>query len=423
MVSIADMGVSLLESDMATFDLVIKNARLRQKEGLWHLGVIGSRISAISPTPLDGAIELDASENLVTESFVDGHMHLCKVYTYRSFGDAANAEYATGTMGGAMTGIDIASKIKENYHESWIYENAKKAALEAIRHGVLHIQAFVDTDTKARLEGIKGVMRVRDELKKILRIEIVAFPQDGLLRDPGAESFVNEAMALGADRVGGIPWIENTDANAEEHIRRMLELAKKHDARVAMLTDDAGDANLRTTAMLATGALAHGLEGRITSCHARAMALYPEPTFLRLAALAKQAGMGFITDPHTGPLHLRALDLFDQGHAVGIGHDDIEDPYYPWGRYNFLEIAYLASHILEAITRSRMEDLFDMITTRAATAIGITDHQLAVGNEANLLIHGQPDVHEVLNHHEAPKIVISHGKVVAKTNTESELFI
>ena len=408
---------------MTTFDLVVSNARLRQTTHLAHLGIVGDRITAISPTPLDGAIEIDAKQNLVTESFVDGHMHLCKVYTYRSFGDAANAEYAAGTMGGAMTGIELASKIKETYHESWIYDNARKAALEAIRHGVLHMQAFVDTDSKAKLEGIKGVMRVRDELKKVIRIEIVAFPQDGLLRDPGAESFVREAMTLGANRVGGIPWIENSDVDAEEHIRRMLELAKKHKARVAMLTDDAGDPSLRTTAMLATGALKLGLEGRITSCHARAMALYPEPTFRRLAALAKEAGMGFITDPHTGPLHLRALDLFDQGLAVGIGHDDIEDPYYPWGRYNFLEIAYLASHFLGAMSRARMEDLFDMITTRAAAAIGIDGHQIAIGHEANLLIHGHDDVHEVLNHHEAPRVVISRGKVVAETATESTLFI
>jgi cytosine deaminase len=422
------MGRSLssgqvIQSAMTTFDLVVRNARLRQVDDLVHIGITGERIAVISPTPLTGEIVLDAKANLVTESFVDGHMHLCKAYTYRSFGDAASTEYASGTMGGAMTGIELASKIKENYHESWIYENARRAALEAIRHGVLHMQAFVDTDTKARLEGIKGVMRVRDELKDVLRIEIVAFPQDGLLRDPGAESFVREAMMLGADRVGGIPWIENSDADAQEHVERMLSLAKKHDARVAMLTDDAGDASLRTTQMLATGALEHGLEGRITSCHARAMALYPEPTFRRLAALAKQAGMGFITDPHTGPLHLRALDLFDQGHAVGIGHDDIEDPYYPWGRYNFLEIAYLASHFLGAMSRKRMEDLFDMITTRAAAAIGIDGHKLAVGHEANLLIHGQADVHEVLNHHEAPKAVISRGKVVARTTTESALTI
>lgn len=408
---------------MTTFDLVISNARLRRREGVHHLGILGSRIEAISPTQLTGAKTIDASGNLVTESFVDGHMHLCKVYTYRSFGDAAMTEYAAGAMGGAMTGIELASKVKENYHASWIYENARKAALEGLRHGVLHIQAFVDTDTKARLEGIKGVMRVRDELKDVMRIEIVAFPQDGLLRDHGAESYVQEAMALGANRVGGIPWIENTDRDAQEHVNRMVVLAKKYGTRVAMLTDDAGDPNLRTTEMLATAAIDHGLEGQITSCHARAMALYPEPTFRRLAALAKQAGMGFITDPHTGPLHLRALDLFDQGHAVGIGHDDIEDAYYPWGRYNFLEIAYLASHILGAMTRSRMEDLFDMVTTRAAEAIGVDGHLIAVGNEANLLIHGNEDVHEVMNHHEAPRQVISRGRLVATTSTESLLFI
>ena len=405
---------------MATFDLVISNARLRHVPELVHIGITRNRIEAISPTPLTGGESIDAGGSLVSTSFVDGHMHLCKVYTYRSFGDATIGEYGTGSMGGAMTGIELASKVKEKYHESWIYDNAKTAALNAIKHGVLHIQAFVDTDTTGRLEGIKGVMRVRDELKDILKIEVVAFPQDGLLRDPGAEDYVKEAMAMGADVVGGIPWIEHTDELAKEHVKRMAELAKKHGTRLAMLVDDAGDSTLKTAEMLGVAALEYGLEGRVTACHARAMALYEEPTFRRLAALAQRAGMGFITDPHTGPLHLKALELFDMGQAVGIGHDDIEDPYYPWGRYNMLEIAYLAAHILGANTRPRMEDLFDMITTRASRAISATPHEIKAGEVANLLIHSHEDVHEVLNNHLPPRVVISGGKVVSRSTQTTE---
>ena len=405
---------------MTSFDLVINNASLRGHDGPSHLGITSGKIAAISKEPLAGGEVIDAEGALVSTSFVDGHMHLCKVYTYRSFGDATIGEYGTGTMGGAMTGIELASKIKEKYHESWIYDNAKAAALNAIKHGVLHIQAFVDTDTKARLEGIKGVMRVRDELKDVIKIEVVAFPQDGLLRDPGAEEYVQEAMKLGADVVGGIPWIEYTDAQSQEHVTRMAKLAQKHGTRLAMLNDDAGDANLRTSEMLAVAALEYGLEGKVTSCHARAMALYPEPTFRRLAALAEQAQMGFITDPHTGPLHLRALELFDMGQAVGIGHDDIEDPYYPWGRYNMLEIAFLSAHILGANTRARMENLFDMITERASRAIGATPKKIAEGAVADLLVHSHDDVHEVLNHHLPPKVVISRGKVVARSTSSTE---
>ena len=125
---------------MATFDLVISNARLRHVPELVHIGITRNRIEAISPTPLTGGESIDAGGSLVSTSFVDGHMHLCKVYTYRSFGDATIGEYGTGSMGGAMTGIELASKVKEKYHESWIYDNAKTAALNAIKQiGRAHV--------------------------------------------------------------------------------------------------------------------------------------------------------------------------------------------------------------------------------------------------------------------------------------------
>ena len=108
------------------------------------------------------------------------------------------------------------------------------------------------------------------------------------------------------------------------------------------------------------------------------------------------------------------------GQAVGIGHDDIEDPYYPWGRYNMLEIAFLSAHILGANTRARMENLFDMITERASRAIGATPKKIAEGAVADLLVHSHDDVHEVLNHHLPPKVVISRGKVVARSTSSTE---
>ena len=134
--------------------------------------------------------------------------------------------------------------------------------------------AFADVDTKARLEGVIPLLALREEFRGVVDLQVVAFPQDGLLRDPGAEDFVREAVDLGADVVGGIPWIEHTDADALEHVQRMCALAAAHDRRVAMLVDDAGDASLRTTEMLATAMLEHGLVGRGVANHARAIGLY-----------------------------------------------------------------------------------------------------------------------------------------------------
>ena len=130
--------------------------------------------------------------------------------------------YREGSMGKAMSAIERASIVKENYDASWITENARRAAALAALHGNLHIRAFADVDSKARLEGVKGVLAVRDEFRGIVDIQVVAFAQDGIVREPGAEELLREAMELGADVVGGIPWIEFTDADAAGGARHRI---------------------------------------------------------------------------------------------------------------------------------------------------------------------------------------------------------
>ena len=132
-------------------------------------------------------------------------------------------------------------------------------ALAAL-HGVLHIRAFADVDSKARLEGVKALIAVREEFRGIVDIQVVAFAQDGIVKEPGAERLMEEAMALGADVVGGIPWIEFTDDDARAHIAFCFDLAAKHDADVSMLLDDAGDPSLRTLEMFATETLRRRME-------------------------------------------------------------------------------------------------------------------------------------------------------------------
>lgn len=128
--------------------------------------------------------------------------------------------------------------------------------------GGLVTESFVDVDTSARLEGVSPHLALREEFRGVVDLQVVAFPQDGLLCDPGAEDLVREALDLGADVVGGIPWVEHSDAEARGHVRRMCALAAANGLRVAMLVDDAGDAGLHTTTMLAEAMLEHGLVGR-----------------------------------------------------------------------------------------------------------------------------------------------------------------
>jgi cytosine deaminase len=234
---------------------------------------------------------------------------------------------------------------------------------------------------------------------------------------------VRAAVELGADVVGGIPWIEHTDAEAREHVRRMCELAAAHGRRVAMLVDDAGDASLRTTEMLAEAMLEHGLEGRGVAHHARAVGLYSRPSLERLAGLAKRAGLGFVSDPHTGPLHLPVRELAALGLPVALGQDDIEDAFYPFGRHNLVEVAFLAAHALEAVDTAGIDLVYDAVTTTAATVLGVTGHCLAEGGHADLVVHHQRTLRSVLAHHDVPAYVVASGRVVATSTTSTTLHL
>ena len=396
-------------------DLLIRRARLRRRpEALYDIAVRAGRIEAIEESSdLPAAVVLDAAGGLVTEPFVNPHLHLDKVYTLQRLDEESSLlAYHGEGMGSAMKAIEAASRVKESYSQDWIVENARRALRGAAVHGNTHIRAFADVDTKARLEGVKALLQVREEFRGIVELQVVAFPQDGVVREPGAAELVGEAVALGADVVGGIPWIEYTDAAAQEHVRRMFEIAVDNDRPVSMLVDDAGDPGLRTLEMMAVHAIESGWQGRVLAHHARAMALYPQPYFQKLAALLRQAGMPVVTDPHTGPLHARVRELFDAGVLVCLGQDDVSDAYYPFGRNNMLEVAFLASHLLWMTTEDDMERLYDMITVDAARAMGLDDLRLEVGAPADMVVLEAPSVLEALREHRAPAHVIRNGRVV-----------
>ncbi len=403
------------------FDLVVRGGRLRDGRVV-DVGIRDGLVAEIGKG-LRGEVELDAGGGLVTEAFANPHLHMCKVYTLGMIEDEAMKHYHEAGMGGAMTAIELASKVKERYHEGWIYENARRAALEALRHGCLFIRAFVDTDTKARLEGVKALLRLRNELRDVMTIQVVAFPQDGVIRDEGAGELVRRAVEMGCDVVGGIPWIELTQDDSQAHIDQMFEIAVEHGRDVAMLVDDAGDPGLRTTEALARKTLEVGWIGRVAACHARAMQLYPDPYFRKLTKLLGKAGVSVVSDPHTGPLHARVRELLSEGVNVALGQDDIADAYYPYGRNKMLEVGFLASHLLWMTGRNDMETIYDMITWRAAEAMNIRNHRLKEGNPANLVVLPVRSVWEALWYQPEPRYVISEGRLVAENREESILHI
>lgn len=398
----------------AKLDLLLRNAKLRDSTGdLVDIGIAQGNIAAIDNRIERAAdTEIDARGNLVTESFVNPHLHLCKVYTLRMMQEDALRAYQGEGMGEAMAAIELAARVKEKYDESWIIENVRQALAQAVLHGCTHVRGFADVDGRARLEGVKALLTAREEFSSELQLQVVAFAQDGVVREPPAIGLLEQALELGADVIGGIPWIEYTEADMREHVRMVFDLAERFNVPVSMLVDDAGDPGLRTVEMMAAEAIHRGWHGRALAHHARAMGLYPRPYLHKVIALLRQADMGVVSDPHTGPLHAPVRDLLEAGILVCLGQDDITDAYYPYGRNSQLEVAFLASHLLWMTTAAEMETLYDMITVNPARAIGLADFRLAVGSPANLVVLRESNLLEALRTHAEPVHVISQGALV-----------
>ena len=395
------------------YDLIIRKAQLRKKKGLVDIAIEKGVIAKIAPKIAGKAGKvIDAGGRLVTESYVNTHLHLCKVYTLAMQDTKALSAYHGESMGAAMTAIELAARVKDKYNEKWIVPNVCRALAHAARNGNTHIRAFADVDSKAKLIGLKSLLKARDLYKGIVDVQVVAFPQDGVVREPGTVDLIKQSMDLGADVVGGIPWIEFTDADSQKHVNEMVKIAQAYDTDISMLVDDAGDPGLRTLEMLALKTIEAGRIGRSLAHHARAMCLYPEPYFRKVAALLRKAGMGVVSDPHTGPLHARVKELLADGNLVCLGQDDIADAYYPFGQNSMLEVAFLNVHLLWMTTFPEMEKIYDMITTLPAKAINVKNFEVKEGAPAHLVVLDAPSVYEALWYHREPLHVISHGKLV-----------
>jgi cytosine deaminase len=397
--------------------LVVTGARLRNGQVV-DLHCSGGLLTAVAPAgerPVPDDVDvLAAGGGLVTAPFVDAHLHLDKVRTLPLIGDEALRAYTAHGMADSAHSIDLASAVKRHYTVDRLLPNIRAALADGIGHGVLHVQAFADVDTAAGLVGLEAVLAAREEVRGVVDVAVVAFPQDGVVRDPGAAALVEQGLEMGADVVGGIPWIEASLADQQAHVEWACALAARTGRRVAMLTDDAPDPRYRTTAMLAEGLVRHGLLGRGVACHARALGHYAEPELTAVLDLAGRAGLGLVSDPHTGSVALPVERALAAGVPVALGQDDIEDAYYPFGRHNLLEVAFLAAHLLDMRTAAQQEVLVDLVTTSAARVLGLRDYGLRVGGPAHFLVHEAGRTVDLLARHAPPRAVVRGGRVVAR---------
>ena len=408
-------------------DLIVRQALRRGETVPRDIAIDAGTIAAVEPSVSGRASrEIDARGRLVTPPLVNPHVHLDKAL----LGDVMRPNRSQ-TLPEA---IEITWDFKRAYTEADIVERAGAVIEMAVREGTLAVRAFADVDTVGGLMPVRGLLAARERYRHLVTMEVVAFPQEGILRDPGTETLLREAMALGADVVGGLPWYEMTDEEARRHIDIVLAIARERDADVHMLVDDTDDANSRSLEYLAVKTKREGYGGRVSASHCGALAAYNPTYAAKVIGLVREAGIAIVSNPHISlvlagrrdaePVRrgiTRVRELLRAGVNVASGQDDVNDPYYPFGRASQLEVALFMAHTAHLTYPDELETVFDMVTVNAARAMRLPRYGLAPGDAGDLLVWDAGNVKEALTRQRPPASVIRGGAVVARTTITSEL--
>ena len=409
-------------------DLIVRNARLRGRDDLADIGIEGERIAAIEPRiSATAPVEVDAEGNLAAPTFIDPHVHLDKALISEAVRDNVS-----GTLAEA---IEIIWEKKHTYTTDEIVERAGRVIEWAVRNGTTVLRSHVDVDTIGGLKPLEGVLAVRERWADLVDIQIVAFPQEGILKDPGTEDLMREAMRMGADVVGGMPYNEFTPADSWRHIDIAFAIAAEHDADLDMHVDETDDPGARTLQYLAAKTLREGYEGRVTAGHTCALAAYEDPYAAKVIGMVREARINMITNPATNlmlqgrfdrqPVRrgiTRVRELMAAGVNVAYGQDCLKDTFYPtFGQADMLEVGLITAHAAHLSMPADIEALFDMPTVNSARILRIEDYGLEEGRAASLNVIAAPTVQEAFRMRPDRRYVIRRGRIVAETRTESRL--
>ena len=407
-------------------DLIIRHAHLKGRTGIWDIAINGDRVVSLAEQISDeGSTEIDAAGHLVMPTYVNGHIHLDKCFLQEKM--RPNKDYTFGEC------LDLTWEHKVRYTTKDMLERAGRAVQEGILNGTTVFRAFADVDSYAQLRGIEGLLALRERWRDVAHIEVVAFPQEGIVRDAGTHELMEEAMRLGADVVGGLPWFEMLDDEARAHIDFCFELAKRYDKDIHMLVDDTDNPLSRSLEYLAVKTLREGYSGRVAASHCGALAAYNEVHAFTVMDLLKQANVSISSNPHISlvvqgrydqePIRrgiTRVKQLWQHGVNVFSSQDDVADPFYPFGRNDQQEVVSYLCHAAHMAAPSEIEAAFDFVTYNAARALRLPDYGLEPGCKANLNVLAAPTVREILRLQQPPSWVIRAGKVLARTTLQRE---
>ena len=400
------------------FDLILRGARL--DGDLVDVAVAGGRIERLAPG-IEGsaAREVDAGGRLISPPFVESHVHLDTTLT------AGQPRWnGSGTL---FEGIQIWSERKKEISREDVISRATRLLRWQAAQGVLHVRTHADT-TDPELTGLKALLELREKVRSWIDVQVVAFPQEGILSFPGGVELMEEALKLGADAVGGIPHFEHTREMGAQSVKEMFRLAEKYDRPVDVHCDETDDPESRFLEVMAAEAIRTGMGDRVTASHTAAFGSYDNAYAFKLMGFLVRSGINFVANPLINitlqgrydayPKRrgiTRVKELWQNGLNVSLGYDDVMDPWYPLGTGGMLQPAHMAVHACHMTTREEVVACFDMVTGGGAKTLGLDGYGLAEGSRADFVVVDAPEKWEAVRRLAATTLVVKNGEVISET--------
>ncbi len=402
------------------FDLILRHCNLPDGRADVDIAIADGRIAAVAPALAASAgEEIDVGGMLVTPPFVDAHFHMDSTLSY-----GLPRINQSGTL---LEGIALWGELKPLLTQEALVERALAYCDWAVARGLLAIRSHVDV-CDPRLLAVEALLHVRERVKPYLDLQLVAFPQDGVLRAPGALDNLMRALDMGVEVVGGIPHFERTMADGAESVRILCELACQRGLRVDMHCDESDDPMSRHIETLAAQSVRLGMQGRVAGSHLTSMHSMDNYYVSKLLPLMREAGVAAIANPlinitlqgrhDTYPKRrgmTRVPELLAAGVPVAFGHDCVMDPWYSLGSGDMLEVAHMGLHVAQMTGQDAMRACFTAVTETPAAILGLEGYGVAPGCRADLVLLQARDPAEAMRLRATRLLVLRAGKAVART--------
>jgi len=397
-------------------DLILRNARLAGAETLTDLGVAGGVLTTVDASTT-ATQTIDLGGRLVTPPLVEPHIHLDAVLTV--------GQPRPNVSGSLFEGIAVwAERVAD-----LTYDDVRSRVRQVLRWqlacGVQHVRSHVDV-CDPELTALRALADLREEVRGLIDLQLVAFPQQGIFAFDGGTALMRKAVELGADVVGGIPHYELTREDGVESVKFAMALADEHGLRVDIHCDETDDDHSRFVEVMAAETIRRGMSGRVTASHTTAMHSYNGAYAYRLISNIARAGLHMVTNPldssvlqgrfDTGPVRrglTRVKQLQEAGVNVCVGHDSVMDPWYPLGYGDPLQAAFVLVHLGQMSGDAELRRLIDMITVNPAAALGLSGYGLRTGGPADLVVFDAPSEADALRLVAPRTLVLRGGQIIA----------